>query len=317
MGGSQAEKLAAIDSALTSQTASLLSKLDLMETALTAGFTSDVTALQQLQTLVTALKGKVDGMDRKIDGILATLGTFDASTGSVAAALSDIRKAVSGLTTDGEKLAAIERTLILLTGIIDGHAFVDMGNGLLWATCNVGAKQACDTGYFFAWGETAPKTDYSMDTYFDSNDNGKTFEKYAIDKKTVLEPKDDAASANWGGSWRTPTIEEWQWLKEHTQWEWKENYILPGIHGFLLTSTVPGYESQRIFLPRCGSRIGEEAKSSKLGLYWSSSLMMNKSEWAMAADMYVGESLLFFDVASGSSRYYGFPVRPVSDYLMK
>ena len=319
LGAGQAELLSEIDSVLVGQTASLLSKLDLMETALTAGFTSDVTALQQLQTLVTALKGKVDGMDRKMDGILATLGTFDASTVSVAAALSDIRTAVSGLSTDGEKLAAIERTLILLTGIVDGHAFVDMGNGLLWATCNVGAKQACDTGYFFAWGETVPKTDYSWDTYFDTNDNGKTFEKYAIDKKTVLEPKDDAACANWGGSWRTPTIEEWQWLKEHTQWEWKENYIRPGIHGFLLTSTVPGYESQRIFLPRCGSRMFKEANSESLGLYWSSSLKMDMSIWAMAADMYVADesNRIFFDVASGTSRYYGFPVRPVSDYLMK
>ena len=34
-------------------------------------------------------------------------------------------------------------------------------------------------------------------------------------KKTVLEPKDDAACANWGGSWRTPTIEEWQIGRAH------------------------------------------------------------------------------------------------------
>ena len=47
------------------------------------------------------------------------------------------------------------------------HEYVDLGlpSGTLWATCNVGANSPEEFGYFFAWGETQPKEDYSWDTY--------------------------------------------------------------------------------------------------------------------------------------------------------
>lgn len=306
LDGTLTDKLSALETAMTHQTDSLTTRLELLQQALTTGLAGNNAAIDLLKTAVASLQGSADDMATALTAIDALL----QEDGSISQALIKIVKAVRNADLN-DVLLSITKILWQMTGSINGHEFVDMG-GMFWATCNVGAKQPCDTGYFFAWGETAPKTDYSWNTYFDTNDNGKTFEKYAIGKKTVLEPQDDAACANWGGSWRTPTIEEWQWLKEHTQWEWKENYIRPGIHGFLLTSTVPGYESQRIFLPPCGSRKGEEAKSTSLGLYLSSSLMMNMSNWAMVADIYVAPSSIFFDVASGSSRCYGFPVRPVA-----
>ena len=44
--------------------------------------------------------------------------------------------------------------------------YVDLGfDGIMFATKNLGAKKPEDSGYFFAWGETEPKEDYSWDTY--------------------------------------------------------------------------------------------------------------------------------------------------------
>ena len=44
--------------------------------------------------------------------------------------------------------------------------YVDLGVGnFMIATKNLGAKRPEDTGDFFAWGETAPKEDYSWESY--------------------------------------------------------------------------------------------------------------------------------------------------------
>ena len=70
---------------------------------------------------------------------------------------------------------------------------MDLGLSVKWAKWNLGATQPEEYGDYYAWGETAPKSDYSWSTYFDTTDGGTTFTKYATDKKTVLEPTDDAA----------------------------------------------------------------------------------------------------------------------------
>ena len=48
-----------------------------------------------------------------------------------------------------------------------GHEYVDLGlpSGTLWATCNVGADTPEGFGDYFAWGETEPKSVYSLETY--------------------------------------------------------------------------------------------------------------------------------------------------------
>ena len=46
----------------------------------------------------------------------------------------------------------------------DTHPYVNMGDGLLWATCNVGADNPWDTGGYFAWGETYTKDTYNWST---------------------------------------------------------------------------------------------------------------------------------------------------------
>ena len=148
-----------------------------------------------------------------------------------------------------------------------GHAYVDLGlpSGLLWATCNVGADTPEDYGYYFAWGETQPKSDYSWSTY--QYGDGSTFTKYTgSDGLTTLLPEDDAATANWGSGWRMPTQAEWQELLNYTTHIWTTQN---GVTGRLFTAT----NGNSLFLPAAGYRGGTSLYSAgTYGDYWSSSL---------------------------------------------
>ena len=118
-------------------------------------------------------------------------------------------------------------------GGLNGHDYVDLGlpSSLLWATCNVGADSPGDYGDYFAWGETSTKSSYDMDTYKYCKGSYDTQTKYCndssygysgfTDELTVLESSDDAATANWGGSWRMPTHAEWKELcnTDNCTWE--------------------------------------------------------------------------------------------------
>ena len=165
---------------------------------------------------------------------------------------------------------------------INGHQFVDMGGGLKWATCNVGADNPEDYGDYFAWGETEPyyngldplvwksgkNAGYSWDSYFDTNDGGNSFTKYSNTpgKKTVLEADDDAATVNWGGSWRMPTDAEWTELLDNCTSLWTTQN---GVSGCLFTAP----NGNSIFLPAAGSRYETTLYSEDSGGdYWCSSL---------------------------------------------
>ena len=139
--------------------------------------------------------------------------------------------------------------------------YVDLGLSVKWAGCNVGADAPEDIGARIAWGETTVKTYYSRINYKNMkaypSENRWWYSKYAdkidqwdgasfMDGKTRLEPEDDAAHVNWGGSWRMPTKEEYAELFEKCELtETTRN----GVKGYLITSKVPGYTSNSIFLP--------------------------------------------------------------------
>ena len=127
-----------------------------------------------------------------------------------------------------------------LSGVENGHAWVDLGlpSGLLWATMNVGATSIVETGHYFAWGEISPKTNtyYTFDnTKYCRYNNQYYVSKYCMssaksnwagqgepDGYDTLLPIDDAASANWGGKWRTPTIDDFNELIEHCSFSIEE-----------------------------------------------------------------------------------------------
>ena len=139
-------------------------------------------------------------------------------------------------------------------------AKVDLGLSVLWADCNLGADNPWERGARIAWGETTKKTYYSLYNYKHAKafTDAKewTYSKYTenvtidhnpyIDMKTRLDPEDDAAHVNWGGDWRMPTKEECRELFEKCKWT---ETTVNGVRGYKITSKVPGYKSNSIFLP--------------------------------------------------------------------
>ena len=161
---------------------------------------------------------------------------------------------------------------------LDGHEYVDLGlpSGTLWATCNVGADTPEDTGDYFAWGEIAPKDSYDWESYKYGDEVDQRFEmtKYCtdscwglngfVDSLIVLEPIDDAATANWGAEWRMPTIEEWEELFLNTTGTWT---VQNDVKGWLFMGT----NGNTLFLPAAGYWWGTYFNDD-MGLYWSSSV---------------------------------------------
>ena len=219
----------------------------------------------------------------------------------------------------------------------NGHEYVDMGNGLKWATCNVGAENPWDYGDYFAWGETNTKEKYDWASYkwmeagqsdwkritkytFANYEKDGTWwydgETFKGDNGDGVEHKDlasydyvdDAARANWGGTWRTPTDSELTWLRENCTWVWQIDYNSTGVNGMLVTSNVNG---NSIFLPAAGFHDEDEQKVGSEGSCWSSSLFDSPS-------FYFGSAIkLFFHSWNvdwyGERRFLGNSVRPVTN----
>ena len=179
----------------------------------------------------------------------------------------------SGVQCANGEMISLSRSLTLYAQWVE---YVDLGLSVKWATCNVGATKPEEYGHYFAWGETQPKTDYSWSTYKYGTDynqltkycNDSSYGKDGFtDSKTVIDPADDAATANWGGKWRMPTYAEIDELFNNCTWEWTERN---GVYGRVATSNVNG---NSIFLPAAGFRNGANLYlAGSWGYYWSASL---------------------------------------------
>ena len=123
------------------------------------------------------------------------------------------------------------------------------------------------------------------------------------DDKTQLDPEDDAAHVNWGGSWRMPTDAEWSELRENCTWTWTTQN---GIRGRLVTSKTNG---NSIFLPAAGRRYDSSLNFvGSCGDYWSASLYTDYPGFAWG--VYFNSDDVSRDYYR---RYYGFSVRPVTE----
>ncbi|MDO4949171.1 MAG: protein kinase [Bacteroidales bacterium] len=196
---------------------------------------------------------------------------------------------------------------------LNGHEWVDLGLSVKWATCNVGASSPDDYGWYFAWGETSPKGEYSWETLKyrvsgDSYDNVK-FSKYVVtgkygtvDNRTRLELSDDAARQQWGGGWRMPTEAEFEELVDKCKWSWTTE---GGHKGYRVT----GPNGRSIFLPAAGYRYGSSLFFvGENGYYWSSSLNTSYSTNAYYLYFYFGNHIVI-----NIHRSSGRSVRPVTE----
>lgn len=207
-------------------------------------------------------------------------------------------------------ISNFEGVKLTVSGKIGKHDYVDLGlpSGVLWATCNVGAKSPVETGDFFAWGEIKKKKEYNWDTYKwskitkgwsrpDENGEvkpsskkiqtkycansyiefeGKTYVKKGavMDTLRTLLPEDDAATAQWGNKWRMPTIDEIEELIEWCDWLWVQNYNNSGVAGIMGVSKK---NESFIFFPAAGFKFNKDHKNvGEFGAYWSSDLVKVK-----------------------------------------
>ena len=204
-------------------------------------------------------------------------------------------------------------------GSYNGHEYVDLGlpSGTLWATCNVGATTPEGYGDYFAWGETTPKSIYNWSTYKYCNGGGDQLTKYCSnfkygyhgfsDNLTVLQPEDDAATANWGSGWCIPTKKQWEELYKNTDHTWK---VWDGVNGILFR----GKNGALLFLPAAGLG-GDFNVVGSCGYYWSSSLSTDvpSGPWFFRfyLDSFGMSSYDRLDMYSCSFHYLGQSVRAV------
>lgn len=105
---------------------------------------------------------------------------------------------------------------------------VDLGLSVNWANINLGAASEESYGDYFAW------------------------------------TKADVATQYWGSSWRLPTKEELEELKNYCSWTWTN---IQGIYGYRIT----GPNGNSIFLPAAGYFDGSSLMSANsFGSYMSS-----------------------------------------------
>ncbi len=211
---------------------------------------------------------------------------------------------------------------------------VDLGlpSGLKWASFNLGASAPEEYGDYYAWGETEPyynsldpltwkpgkEAGYDWASYKWCMGASVTMTKYCYnncfgyqgftDTKTVLDPEDDTANVNLGGSWHIPTDAEWMELMENCTWNWT---MRNGINGYHVTAS----NGNSIFLPAadCLSKDSGDI-DVEYGVYWSSSLSTEDNDtyfYPCEAWRMVFHSTRVF--SNCNYRFLGSSIRPVCD----
>ncbi len=177
------------------------------------------------------------------------------------------------------------------SGELNGHAWVDLGLSVKWATHNVGAERPEDSGNYFAWGERKAKESYTKDN---SRTDGTNIDNIVAHRRR------DVARAEWGEGWRMPTKAEVMELAEKCEVTWLTQN---GVNGCLVKSKANGAS---IFLPAAGYRGAELYESGESGRYWTGISETGDPD---------AEFLFFYSDHFNwhrDHRYYGLTVRPVT-----
>ena len=189
---------------------------------------------------------------------------------------------------------------------------VDLGLSVNWATFNVGSSKPEERGYYYSWGETEMKNYYNESSYKWCNGSyygdltkyNRYIECGKVDNKTNLDIEDDVANMKWGGNWRLPTGAEIEELRNKCNWSWTS---INGINGYIVSSTIPGYTNNSIFLPAAGYNDNGLQIDGFHGVYWSSSLIEYTYDYS--------SKVIYFSSGEISPihfrRYTGCTVRPV------
>ena len=197
--------------------------------------------------------------------------------------------------------------------------YVDLGfDGILFATKNLGAKKPEDSGYYFAWGETEPKEDYSWDTYkwtkvITDPYTNVSFSKYFTKSNgrrdfDYLQPEDDAATVMLGEGWRMPTSGEVRFLQDSYSADLLacrvRTTLRNGVYGYELI----GFNGNSIFIPSTGVMRDNELT------FWDYDTKLWCSDVQGMQMRYFEVNSLSADLSlNGENRCCGLPIRPVKE----
>jgi hypothetical protein len=194
---------------------------------------------------------------------------------------------------------------------------IDLGlpSGRKWACCNVGANSPSECGDYFAWGETTPKTDFTMTNYkwyLVGDDHNIT--KYCsnsdygvVDNIVGLQLEDDAAYVNWGPKWRMPATASINELLENCTTEWTN---VNGMYGYIFKSNT---NDRAIFFPAVGwySKTGLHELGAA-GCYWSRhNPYISRPNRAYILGFHHGEMGTLYLNSILLNRHYGCTIRPI------
>lgn len=141
------------------------------------------------------------------------------------------------------------------------HA-IDLGIGVKFACCNVGASSPEQYGGLYSWGEKAEKAIY--DEYGYKYAGYKRYSKYQDIGDDISGSQYDVAHVKWEGNWQMPTKEEMELLKDKCKNEW---ITIKRVRGRRFT----GPNGNSIFLPAGGSAWYDDVNYvNRSGAYWTS-----------------------------------------------
>ena len=284
-----------------------------------------------LTTFYVALKAGVNLSDLSFEYIIDATNGLGAMKGIPA---KDIAAAGKTDATAANTKYTIDNTnwhpyVEIEMAVQPGYLMPPVTKTYKWATMNIGANSETEAGKYFAWGDivgqtpssstfspgfswttcpfqTAVATDWSntkFNKYVPASDTSYLAKGFAGDNKEILDLADDAANANWGGSWRMPN--RWEFIALASVKEWD--------------STNEGYKfgtsPNQIFFPLTGYGSGTDFRyPDYYGKYWSSSVSFDSGTPFYALYLSFGyDDDDEFNSYNFWYRYSGYPVRALSE----
>jgi len=204
---------------------------------------------------------------------------------------------------------------------------INLGGGMFWACCNVGAKNPYDFGGFYAWGELEEKKTYNITTYEYSDkknddscwelDKMFKYRSYSMpDHYSISSTQFDVAFVKWGKQWMMPNDTDAEKLIKNCKFEMTK---LNGVDGCKLTGPSKKY----IFLPAGGFKFDNQHQATftlgtgfgqeyPCGLFW----VGTRYPGDFATEPWDGEGFYFCTLEISdypSYRPWGQMVRPIKN----
>lgn len=207
---------------------------------------------------------------------------------------------------------------------------VDLGIGLKWASCNLGAKSPDDFGGYFAWGDPTGKCWSLENIYILYDEKDSCFVRWQSTNYGGMKPPThiagtamDIVTINWGRYWRLPTMRESLRLVYECDWTLED-------HDGKKVYKVTGPNGNHIYMPLAGLYGYHDQKTigymheNTIGTWWTdTSVLHEDGSYATEAGVYSGWTFVANDQGHSKDdpwflkhiRNLRFSIRPVENTI--